>query len=95
MSMATNRIATLAVAVLLASALVTSAVAVPKGGIPSQTNTHLPKNMSPTNLSSQECTDLGGTISNEAVCKSGKGCTTWSSCGPGCQQDHFACLTER
>ncbi len=96
MSMATNRIATLAVAVLLASALATSATAIPVGGITHQSNQNLPMKMSPTPLTKDECTQLGGKISTEAtaVCKTGKGCITTSSCGKGCEQENFACITQ-
>lgn len=95
MSMATNRIATLAVAVLLASALVTSAGAISAGGV-THPVTNPPLKMSPTPLTKGECTQLGGKVSTEAtsVCRSGKGCTTTSSCGNGCVQENFACISE-
>jgi hypothetical protein len=95
MSRATNRIAALIVAIMLAPSLITAAVALPAGSVPHPA-TNPPLKMSPTNLTKQECTQLGGTVSTEAtsVCRSGKGCTTTSSCGKGCVQENFACLSE-
>ena len=93
MSRATKIVAGVSIALVLGWS--GAAMALPKNGTPNTILQNLRKKNGPTNLSSTECANLGGSVVADTTCKfNGKSCHTTTPCGNGCWQQNDSCITQ-